>query len=167
MYTEKFKKAVDYVLANEGGYVFDKNDPGGETKWGISKRTYPSLNIKALSLDEAKKIYYCDYWLKGKFEEIRDERVAIKLFDLAINVGITQANRIIQRALRSTGNNVKDDGILGPISLKAINSSNANLLICALCSEAAGYYRLLAAINTNMKQFLNGWLNRSYKSVLV
>lgn len=67
--------------------------------------------------------------------------MAIKLFDLAVNVGITQANRIIQRALRSTGNNIKDDGILGPISLKAINSSNANLLVCALCSEAAGYVR--------------------------
>ena len=102
-YGEKFEKAVDYVLANEGGYVFDKNDPGGETKYGISQRAYPSLNIKALSLDEAKKIYYCDYWLKGKFEQISDKNVATQVFDLSVNLGIRPATIVLQRALRAGG----------------------------------------------------------------
>ncbi len=87
VYSEKFEKAFDYMIQNEGGYVSNKNDPEGETKWGISKRSYPNIDIKNLTMERAKKIYYCDFWVKGKFEEIRDERVAIKLFDLAVNVG--------------------------------------------------------------------------------
>ncbi len=107
VYSEKFKKAVDYVLANEGGYVFDKNDPGGETKWGISKRSYPRLNIRALSVDEAKKIYYCDYWLKGKFEQIPDKNIATQVFDLSVNLGIRPATIVLQRALRAAGRKFK------------------------------------------------------------
>ena len=41
MYEEKFEKAFSYMIENEGGYVFDQNDPGGETKFGISKKSYP------------------------------------------------------------------------------------------------------------------------------
>ena len=60
VYGTKFEKAFEYVIANEGGYVFDKNDPGGATKYGISQKAYHTLNIRALTLDDAKKIYYCD-----------------------------------------------------------------------------------------------------------
>ena len=85
---EKFEKAFKYTMSNEGGYVFDKNDPGGATKYGISQKAYPTLNIKALTVEEAKKIYYCDYWLKGKIDKINDEIVATQLFDFAVNLGI-------------------------------------------------------------------------------
>ena len=100
---EKFEKAFAYVIENEGGYVFDKNDPGGATKYGISQRAYPTLNIKALTLDEAKKIYYCDYWLRGKFEQIPDENVATQVFDFAVNLGIRASTIVLQRALCSGG----------------------------------------------------------------
>ena len=101
MYSEKFEKAFEYMLSNEGGYVFDKNDPGGETKYGISKKSYPALNIKTLTRSEAKKIYYCDYWLKGNFDKISNQIVATQVFDLSVNLGIRASTIVLQRALRS------------------------------------------------------------------
>ena len=105
MYSRKFEKAFQYVIQNEGDYVFDKNDPGGETKFGISKRSYPALNIRDLTVEDAKKIYYRDFWQKGRFEEIWDDLVATQVFDLSVNLGIRTAVIILQRALRSVGKN--------------------------------------------------------------
>lgn len=165
MYSKKFEKAFKYVIANEGSYVFDKNDPGGETKYGISKRSYPNLDIKNLNLEEAKKIYFCDYWLKGKFEQSSDENIAIQLFDLSVNLGIRAMTIILQRALRSVGINVIEDGLLGPVTLSATNNADPQALLAAIKSEAAGYYRLIAAKNPQQQKFLKGWLNRTYKQI--
>ncbi|MBO7453814.1 MAG: peptidoglycan-binding protein [Alphaproteobacteria bacterium] len=166
MYSPKFEKAFAYVIENEGGYVFDKNDPGGETKFGISKRSYPSLNIKDLTLEDAKKIYYRDFWQKGKFEEIDDEKVATQVFDLSVNLGIRAAVSVLQRALRSVGINVQEDGLIGPQTLSAVSNSEPRCLLAAIKSEAAGYYRQIAAKNPSQQKFLKGWLNRAYRSIL-
>ena len=172
-YSEKFKKAVDFVINNEGGYVFDRNDPGGATKYGISQKAYPSFNIKELRREDAIKIYYCDYWLKGKFEQIPDENVATQLFDLSVNLGIRATTIVLQRALRSVGINVVEDGLLGSQTLSATffccnserTENRAKMLLAALKSEAAGYYRTIAAKNPSQQKFLNGWLNRTYKQI--
>lgn len=103
VYSDKFLKAFDYVISNEGGYVFDESDAGGETKFGISKRSYPALNIKELTLDDAKKIYYQDFWQKGRFEEFSSDLVATQVFDLSINLGTQAAIIVLQRGLRSVG----------------------------------------------------------------
>lgn len=60
------------MINREGVYVNDPYDPGGETKYGICKRSYPNLNIKELTLEEAKKIYHRDFWKRGKFEDVPD-----------------------------------------------------------------------------------------------
>jgi len=167
MYSEKFEKAIEYVLANEGCYVFDKNDPGGETKYGISQRAYPTLNIRALTLDEAKEIYHRDYWLKCKIDQIANDIIATKLFDLSVNFGVNIATIIAQRALRSCDKNVTEDGIIGPQTISAINETNAQCLFVAMKSEAAGYYRFIVVKNPNQKKFLHGWLNRAYKQIIL
>ena len=165
VYSEKFKKAFNYVLKNEGGYVNDPADPGKETKYGISKRSYPNLNIRQLSLKDAEKIYFCDYWLKGKFEQIPDENVATQLFDLSVNLGIRATTIVLQRALRSVGINVVEDGLLGSQTLSGVIFSEPSNLLAAIKSEAAGYYRLIAAKNPQQQKFLNGWLNRAYRQI--
>ena len=173
VYSEKFKKAVEFVIKNEGGYVFDKNDLGGVTKYGISQKAYPALNIKGLQREDAIKIYYCDYWLKGKFEQIPDENIATKVFDFTINFGQRASTIVLQRALRSVGINVQEDGLFGPQTLSATifccnpkNAKNrAKMLLTAIKSEAAGYYRLIAAKKPQQQKFLNGWLNRAYRDV--
>ena len=124
IFSDKFEKAVDYVIKNEGGYVFDEDDPGGETNYGISSRSYPNLDIKHLTLKDAKKIYFCDYWHKGRFEEIDDYAVATQLFDLSVNLGIRSAVIVLQRALRSVGINVQEDGLIGYQTLSAANKSD-------------------------------------------
>jgi lysozyme family protein len=162
MYSSKFLKAFNYLSAHEGGYSNNAADVGGETKYGISKRSYPNLDIKNLTRDQARKIYFCDFWLKGKYDDIIDENIAIKLFDLAVHTGISQANKLIQRALRATGTQVIEDGIVGPVTLKAINEVDSTDIIAALKSEAAGYYRLIANSNPSQQKFITGWLNRAY-----
>ena len=157
MYSFKFEKAFKYVIYNEGGYVNDPSDLGGETKYGISKRSYPHLDIKNLTLEQAKKIYLCDYWLKGKFEQISDDTLATQLFDLSVNLGIKAETIVLQRALR--------DGLLGPITLSATNNADPQALLAAMKSEAAGYYRLIAARNPQQQKFLSGWLRRAYRKI--
>lgn len=165
VYSEKFKKAFNYMLKNEGGYVNSSADPGGETKYGISQRSYPNLNIRQLSLKDAQKIYFCDYWLKGKFEQISDDTLAIQLFDLSTNLGIKAETIVLQRALRSVGINVQEDGLLGPVTLSATNNADPQALLAAIKSEAAGYYRLIAAKNPQQQKFLSGWLRRAYRKI--
>ncbi|MBO4406048.1 MAG: peptidoglycan-binding protein [Alphaproteobacteria bacterium] len=165
MYSKKFEKAFQYVIQNEGDYVFDKNDPGGETKFGISKRSYPTLNIRDLTLEDAKKIYYRDFWQKGRFEEIWDDLITTQVFDLSVNLGIRAAVIILQRALRSVGKTVQEDGLIGSETLSAVSNSEPHCLLAAIKSEAAGYYRMIVCSKPGMAKFLNGWLNRAYKQI--
>lgn len=165
IFSDKFEKAIKYVLQNEGGYVFDEDDPGGETNYGISKRSYPNLDIKHLTLKDAKKIYFCDFWHKGRFEEIEDDTVATQVFDLSVNMGIRPAITILQRALRSVGINVLEDGVIGPQTLSAVSNSEPRSLLAAIKSEAAGYYRMIVCNKPGQAKFLNGWLNRAYKRI--
>ncbi len=166
MYSKKFEKAFAYMIQNEGGYVFDKNDSGGETKFGISKRSYPALNIKDLTLEDVKKIYYRDFWQKGKFEEISSDLVATQVFDFSVNLGIRASVIVLQRALRSVGINVQEDGLMGPQTLFAASNSEPRCLLAAIKSEAAGYYRQIAAKSPSQQKFLKGWLNRAYRVIL-
>ena len=155
-----FQKALTFVLKNEGGYVNDPLDSGGETKYGISKRSYPHLDIPNLTKEQAAEIYRRDFWQPYKDFE---EPIAIKVFDLAINMGHRRAAQILQRGLRCLGaKHVVDDGIIGAITRNAASLANSDLLIIAIRSEAAGIYRQLAAVNTNNQRFLRGWLNRAY-----
>jgi lysozyme family protein len=167
MYSNKFLKAFDYVMMHEGGYSNDQNDAGGETRYGISKRSYPHIDIKNLTKDQAKQIYFCDFWLKAKCEEINDNNLAIKFFDLAVHIGIPQAVKLIQRALRAAGTQITEDGIIGPVTLKAINEADSTNLLAALKSEAAGHYRLIANANPSQQRFIEGWLNRAYSSITI
>jgi lysozyme family protein len=162
MYSNKFLKAFNYLMYHEGGYVKDPADPGGETRYGISKRSYPQLDIKNLTQDQAKQIYFVDFWQKGKYEQIEDENIAIKFFDLAVHTGIPQAVRLIQRALRAAGTQVVEDGLIGSITLSAINKADPTDLLAALKSESAGYYRLIVSANPSQQKFIQGWLQRAY-----
>lgn len=85
-----FDICFDRLMGNEGGYVNDPDDPGGETNWGISKRSYPHLDIKNLTREDAKQIYFRDFWQKINGGLI-DKRVAFQVFDFAVNSGPARA----------------------------------------------------------------------------
>lgn len=84
------RKGLTFVLKWEGGYSFDPKDPGGETNWGISKKSYPNEDIKNLSRERALEIYCNDYWLKAHCELIPFP-TNVAVFDTAVNCGVSRA----------------------------------------------------------------------------
>lgn len=81
-----FDRAFTTVVDQEGGYVNDPKDPGGETKFGISKRRYPKVEIKNLTLGDAKAIYQRDYWDSHNLESLEYGK-GLLVFDAAVNGG--------------------------------------------------------------------------------
>ena len=92
-----FNTAMNFVLRHEGGYVNNANDPGGETKYGISKRSYPNLNIKEITQNNAIDIYYRDYWLPSAADKLQGALSLIH-FDTAVNMGVGTANKMLAEA---------------------------------------------------------------------
>jgi lysozyme family protein len=166
-YPPAFQRAAERVLGDEGGYVDNPADPGGETKFGICKRDYPDLDIAALTREQAISIYYRDWWQRYGYADLPGP-IAVKLLDLAVNIGPGHAGRCLQRALRACGRRMIDDGVVGPVTTAAARAANQVALLAALRSEAAGYYRTLAALDRGRgadgdREFLQGWLNRAYE----
>ena len=160
-YSPEFLSAVERVLADEGGYSSNPNDPGGETKFGISARSNPGVDIAALTRDAAIEIYWREWWLRFGFAQL-PAAIAAKAFDLAVNFGASNAIECLRRALRACGSPVTEAGTLGLVTIVASRCADPQALMAALRSEAAGHYRLVAANQKRGADFLKGWLNRAY-----
>lgn len=155
-----FDKAFETVIGHEGGYVNDPEDPGGETKYGITKRTYPHLDIKNLTLEQAKAIYKKDFWDKARVTEItRLYDLQMLLFDIAVNHGVKDSAVFLQRAL-----GVDDDGVIGPITLAAAKEANKRDLIARING-----YRLLdyaVTLKNMFPRYGRGWTIRTAENLV-
>ncbi|HRY42289.1 MAG TPA: glycosyl hydrolase 108 family protein [Candidatus Krumholzibacteria bacterium] len=157
-----FTLAIDTVLAHEGDEFTDiPEDRGGPTKYGIASRWHPEVDLKTLTREQAIEIYWTDHWAGHRYETL-PAPIAIKVFDLAVNLGHRAVVKCLQRALRACGEMVEVDGLLGRETARAAALVDQTVLVAALRSEAAGEYRVLAAKNQDQAVFLNGWLNRAY-----
>lgn len=145
-----FDLAFKTVIGHEGGYSNHSKDPGGETKYGISKRAYPSVDIRNLTLDHAKEIYRRDYWDKLRLDELPDA-IRFDLFDAAVNSGVKTAIKFLQKACE-----VIPDGIMGPQTVSAANSMNAEKLDKRLSGQRLLYLVSLGTFPT----FGRGWVTR-------
>lgn len=143
-------EVFDRLMGHEGGYTNDPNDPGGETNWGISKRAYPNVDIKNLTREGAKVIYYEDFWVKVNADNLPDG-VAFQLFDFAVNSGIQTAIRYFQRAL-----DVADDGHWGPVSQGIANVTSESDMIMRLNAERLDFMTKLR----NWPYHGKGWARR-------
>ena len=151
-----FKLAVLAVLVNEGGYVCDPNDAGGETKYGISKKQYPDLDIKSITVEQAKAIYEADYWDRYGFGQLTSQRVATKVFDAAVNAGPVTAIRILQDSLNHfLAGPIVADGKLGKFTADAASHVPDETLLPELRARLAKHH-----IDLNQPEFLLGWLRR-------
>lgn len=146
----EFLKAINRVLGYEGGYVNDPEDPGGETNWGISKRSYPEVDIKNLTRNQAIAIYYRDFWLKAHCQELSDG-AGYQLLDSAVNSGINQSIRFMQRAL-----GVADDGVFGQYTLDRMRTTTEAKFIILFLAERLDFLRKLKTWN----RFGSGWAGR-------
>ena len=138
-------------MENEGGYVDNPLDPGKATNWGISSRSYPSVNIATLSREAAKVIYLTDFWNRASMGQY-DGAISFQVFDAAVNCGIETAVRMLQRAA-----GVADDGHIGPISVAAIKSKSVTDMLMLFISETIEYRAKLSTWAT----FGKGWARRA------
>ncbi len=132
MSLKAFEYAFHEVLGVEGGYSTDPKDPGnwtggspgrGElkgTKCGISAKAYPHLDIKNLTPENIKGIYYVDYWKALSLDEVPDQEVAKEIFDSAVNCGNGNAVKFVQRSCNFLGDKIKVDCTMGPLTLSHI-----------------------------------------------
>tara|TARA_Y100001938_G_C8058110_1_gene415647 strand:- start:469 stop:942 length:474 start_codon:yes stop_codon:yes gene_type:complete len=154
---EEFNRAVKKVLHHEGGYVNDPSDPGGETKYGISKRAYPDLDIKGLTEQDAIDIYYKDYWIRGKCE-ILPKSIREVYFDMVVNMGKKRAVLVLQEAINhKIKNNISVDGQLGPKTA----SASKNLEEYRLKSFRVKYYADLVNRKPTLLKYWFGWFKRA------
>lgn len=147
-----FDKAMEHVFKWEGGYVNDPRDPGGETKYGISKRAYPVLDIASLTKEDAKSIYKRDYWDKVRGDNL-PEPIAIFVFDTAVNQGVFYASTMLQNAVGAL-----PDGIIGLKTLDAVKRQNIVLTLGKMSLDRSKRY----IENKNFTVYGRGWLRRMY-----
>ena len=149
-----FDTTFSRLIDSEGGYVNNPADPGGETKFGISKRSYPDVDIANLTLDQAKAIYLRDFW-----NPLGDAHPAIKFqcFDFAVNSGIQTAIRKLQLAV-----GVADDGHWGPKSAAALAAMDLNDVLMRFAAQRLLFMTSLSTWG----EFGKGWARRIAKDLL-
>lgn len=158
----KFESAIDHTLQFEGGYVNHPNDPGGQTKFGISSRSYPNVDIAKLTKEEAVQIYRRDFWERYGYDAIHYAPLAAKVFDFCVVAGSQASHKALQRALLAMGKSVKLDGIIGARTLAAVNSVRGALLLVAYKVEMAYHFKLLMVARPKARVFEKGWMRRAY-----
>ena len=159
-----FDKAMEFVFRWEGGYSNDPADPGGETKYGISKKAYPNLDIANLTRLQAKTIYEKDYW-KSSYCHLLPYPLSLAVFDYAVNAGPPRAVKALQKVVGAS-----PDGLWGPETLLKINEALRSVgtprLSVHLCSERSNFYIDVVAKKPSQIKFLKGWLRRVFDLIM-
>lgn len=162
--------AINHILGLEGGYVNDPFDKGGKTNFGISDLRdgvsdgLVDINLdglgdvapKDLTYEQAVSIYYSDYWLANKCH-LMPEYIALMVFDTAVNQGGNFARKTLQHAL-----GVKADGIIGGMTLAALQEASSLKLLTDYVHLRLLRYSQLAHKKPNQTKFLAGWVNRTF-----
>ena len=152
-----FYQEITKVIGREGGYVNDPDDPGGETKYGISKKAYPKIDIKNLTLDDAVEIYKDEYWLPAKVEWLPD-KLQGQYFDMVVNQGISKSVKILQRACNGKNKDkIEVDGKIGPNTIKAARKLEPDRLRAYRIME----YSRLAITRPKLEKYYYGWFRRA------
>lgn len=146
-----FEHAFAVVVTAEGGYVNDLDDPGGETKFGISKSSYPEIDIKNLTVAQAKEIYRRDYWDACKCD-LLPKPMNLLVFDAAVNQGVDAAIKLLQKAL-----GIAQDGRLGQATLAAASNRRAELPALYLAERSMRYMG-----TRHFDKYGRGWLKRLF-----
>lgn len=174
---DKFDFAVKVILAHEGGYSNDLNDPGGITNYGITLRflqennidlnadgTIDGRDIKMMTCAQAIGIYKKYWWDKYKYDNINDQYNATKVFDMAVNIGPVPAHKITQVAINSflqLQTPITVDGLLGDKTFSTMNCIIPNDLLIKMRELLTQHYERLIAANHKLETFRKGWMMRA------
>jgi lysozyme family protein len=161
-YSDNFKKAFAELIGNEGGYKCEAEDHmdwssgvigKGElrgTKFGLSAGTYPNLDIKNLTVEQAQAIYYTDWWTRFGGENMPYE-LAFQVFDSEVNHGHTMGIKFLQKAL-----DVAADGIVGAITLGRVRAMDEDKLIMRFLAVRMRFFTKCSTWDKHGR----GWANR-------
>jgi lysozyme family protein len=144
----------------DGAYHCDPDDLGGETKWGISKASFPDIKIKALTFAKAKELYKKIFWTPAF--DLMCEQYAFKCFDIGVVTGPKRVRRMLQRAIKKKGQvTIACDGIIGPITLAAIISTgeDSDLIYRDFIKRLKRHFWLIS-LRWKNKKYYKGWIRR-------
>lgn len=153
------KTAFPHIMRWEQGYVDDPDDPGGATNWGIALNRIgrrvglrTKMQIKNLTMEQARAIYLVHYWMPCKCDDLPDA-IALAVFDCAVNQGVRRASRLLQRAATAY-----PDGRIGPRTIAAVSHHDEALLLTNFMARRALHYSSLAKIG----KYGYGWFRRMF-----
>jgi len=157
-----FDMSFDRVMQSEGGYVWDKDDAGGETNLGVTigawgaylGRAIQPGEMKALTKDAVKPFYKQMYWDKVRCDEL-PTGVDYAVFDFAVNAGTGRAAKFLQRAVGAV-----DDGAIGSGTMALVAKTTPGKLLQNFAEQKEAFYNTLAEKNPTQQKFLKGWLSR-------
>lgn len=164
----KFASAFYHTVGVEGGYVNDPDDPGGETKFGISKRSYPDIDIKFMDKNKAAEIYKQDFWDRLNLDAVNKQAIAAEIFDTAVNCGRHKSGEIVQRSLNMVGGfpgrRLNVDCIVGPKTIQAINACRyPEALLKCLNGFQFEHYMKIVQRDISQRKWFRGWLRRIWE----
>lgn len=185
-----FRHAIPVILAHEtlpgstdGSYTNTPGDAGGPTKFGLSlyrfwlgkdPDDFPKLGVvlsfappetaeqvRALTREQAEETYLKCWWNRFGYGRVDDQRCATKVFDMAVNMRRPVAHQLAQRAANDLGAELSVDGIFGEKTVEAINTTEANEYLNALCHEHLAFYQVLIQKHPEYEKFKRGWFARA------
>lgn len=159
---ENWEKSFALMIKHEGGYVWDKDDAGGETNLGVTKAAWSQYlgraiedgEMKALTVEVVKPFYKKCYWDKVQGDKL-PTGIDYLAFDFAVNAGVGQSAKFLQRCVGAT-----EDGAIGPITLAKIAEADADDLVEKFTKVKTDFYNDIVARKPSQAKFLKGWLNR-------
>ena len=168
----EFKDAYEKMIRNEGGYTLHtvQGDRGGQTYAGIARNFHPDWSgwqyLDNNDLDNpqltghVRDFYRQHYWNKIKGDKIQDQSVAETLFDFAVNAGHKTATKLAQLIVGTT-----PDGIIGPVTLQALNQFDAEAFNIRYALAKIARYAQIVNRDRSQAKFLLGWINRTLREV--
>jgi lysozyme family protein len=155
-----FKKCLEIILENEGGFVDHPKDPGGMTNLGVTRGTYEQYmgrhvteeEMRSLTPTDVAPVYKQNYWDACKCDKMEDEGLALMTFDWAVNSGGSKPAKCIQKFVSA-----KQDGVIGPKTLGLVAEKNPREIIEYMYDSRQKYYESLRTFKT----FGRGWTSRN------
>ena len=159
--SDHYKEIIANVIEREGGATItnDPDDPGGLTKYGISKRSNPDLDIENLTLDDAIAIYKERYWDSSKADQL-PKKLAESYFDMVVNAGKRRAVKILQQACNHKGHDLVVDGLIGKATIGACKSLESS----RFKAFRVRYYVDLVERKPKLMKYYYGWFRRAVEA---
>lgn len=172
-YPNEFNKIMEEVFQQEGGFVYNEDDPGGATNMGITIHTMRKLSmdldgdndvdvddVGLLTKKDAKEVYWRNYWLSNGISKY-PKRLRLILFDMTVNFGRYGAIKVLQRAVNNKlgYKKLKVDGITGNNTIS--QSIKSNIEIERIKAFRVYRYCRIVEDNKDLEKFLYGWIRRA------